>query len=142
MRCNRDSPISVNSSTTPSPVLALVSKNSKPLSSAYAFASSRGTARCTPDASAPVAVAVSSSSSASSAGEETKSSLLPTSAMTMFGLAWRCSSLTQDLAFSKELCRRDGESQRAVLTGRSGTLMRSRLSSWGCAERLLRRKTL
>lgn len=76
----RNKPMSVNTSTTPSPVFALVSKNNNPFSAAYVSASSVDTAR---EVSA-------------------KSSLLPTRAMTMLGLACLCSSLTQDLALSSE----------------------------------------
>lgn len=109
-----DLPISVKTSTTPSPVFALVSKKSRPLSRAYSSASSRETWRlpsptagaasaASSSSSSPsaagVAVALSSSSSseagaAASSAESaapgwTRSSLLPARAMTMLRVEGR-----------------------------------------------------
>ena len=104
-------PISVKISTTPSPVFADVSKNSRPASDAYASASSLGTClrlSGSPEAAVSPGVAVASSASSSDSGavdEEadgvTRSILLPARAMTMFGLACRWSSFTHVFAFSR-----------------------------------------
>ena len=74
--------IAVNSSLTFSAVFALVSKNSRFASRAYASASAVCTARL-------------------SGCSATRSALLPARAMMMFSLAWRWSSFTQDLALSR-----------------------------------------
>ncbi len=108
-RCaDGDLPISVKTSTTPSPVLALVSKKSRPLSLAYSSASSRatwrllspvatGTSASVSSSAAGVAVASSASSSSEVAASSessaepgwTRSSLLPARAMTMLrGQKW------------------------------------------------------
>lgn len=79
----------MNSSLTFSAVFALVSKNNNPASLAYASASAVSTALF-------------------DVGEDddgdARSSLLPASAITMFSLAWRWSSLTHALALSSEDC--------------------------------------
>lgn len=77
--------IAVKRSRTFSDVLAEVSKKSKPASCAYASASAVGIARL-------------------SGFSVTRSSLLPARAMTIFSFAWRCSSLTHDLALSRDDC--------------------------------------
>lgn len=75
--------MAVNSSLTFSAVLAEVSKNKSPASRAYASASEAGMARL-------------------SGCSVTRSSLFPASAMMMFSLAWRWSSLTHALALSRD----------------------------------------
>lgn len=76
--------MAVKSSRTFSAVLADVSKNRRPASRAYAWASAAGMARL-------------------SGCSLTRSSLLPARAMMIFSFACRCSSLTHDLALSSEL---------------------------------------
>lgn len=118
----------MNTSTTPSPVFAEVSANSSPASAAYACASSLLTCRLLAGlavasaSAAGVAVASSASDESSSSSPSpsaapssvvepcTRSILFPTKAITMLLLAWRCSSLTHDLAFSSDDCGREGES--------------------------------
>jgi hypothetical protein len=75
--------ISVNSSRTFSAVFADVSKNSRPASLAYCWASAVGMARL-------------------SGFSLTKSSLFPARAITMFSFAWRWSSFTQAFALSSD----------------------------------------
>jgi hypothetical protein len=75
--------MAVKSSRTFSLVFAEVSKKSRPASRAYCSASAWVMARLSGDS-------------------VTRSSLFPASAMMMFSLAWRCSSLTQAFALSKE----------------------------------------
>lgn len=79
----------MNSSLTFSAVFALVSKNSNPASLAYASASAVSTALF---------------DVGEDADGDARSSLLPASAITMFSLAWRWSSLTHALALSSEDC--------------------------------------
>lgn len=75
--------MAVNSSLTFSAVFALVSKNKRLASLAYASASAVETARL-------------------SGCSATRSALLPASAMMMFSFACRCSSLTHALALSSD----------------------------------------
>lgn len=77
--------MAVKSSLTFSLVLADVSKKSSPASRAYCSASAVEMARLSGDS-------------------VTRSSLFPASAMMMFSLAWRCSSLTHAFALSSDAC--------------------------------------
>jgi hypothetical protein len=75
--------MAVKSSRTFEDVLAEVSKKRRPASRAYASASAVGIALL-------------------SGFSVTRSSLLPARAMTIFSFAWRCNSLTHDLALSSD----------------------------------------
>lgn len=75
--------MAVNSSRTFDDVFADVSKKSRPASRAYSSASAVWITRL-------------------SGFSVTRSSLFPASAITMFSFAWRCSSLTHDLALSRD----------------------------------------
>jgi hypothetical protein len=88
---NYNLPIAANKLSTFCADLALVSKNKRPASSAYACASSLGT--CLSFSSF-----VSAPSSISSLA---KSSLLPTKAITISVFACLCNSLTHDFALSR-----------------------------------------
>jgi hypothetical protein len=87
--------MAVNSSCTFSAVFADVSKKSSPASFAYASASAVSIARL-------------------SGCSVTKSSLFPASAMMMFSLACRWSSLTHDLALSRDVWELAGVSRGEI----------------------------
>lgn len=110
--CERDSPMAMKISFTFMDVLADVSINSRLLSSAYDWASCRGQGMsdCSEAHSRTREVALTWKSTALLLA---RSALLPDRAMTILGLACRCSSFTQFFARANDSYR--GRTARSVL---------------------------